>query len=222
MSSDEPARSRWQRQDCHTTEANQSYGRRMTFPSIIDLLGHRRLAHHRVLAATDAQGPARKGGTSAVAPGDWLIHLGDHAVARVRDRHQRLAADWLERGDPRFDGADPGSQTAIWVTRRLLRVAPTDIAADFPAARILDIADLVVADRRDGVDRNVTHLAGRRDDAHERRKIRRVLRHDAHEPDGKLVDNSSAGLGCGENIKVRGNRAGSIVRVRYGRMHTDY
>ena len=39
MSSDEPARSRWQRQDCHTTEANQSYVRRMTFPWIIDLLG---------------------------------------------------------------------------------------------------------------------------------------------------------------------------------------
>lgn len=39
MSSDEPARRRWQRQDCHTTEANQSYGRCMTFPWIIDLLG---------------------------------------------------------------------------------------------------------------------------------------------------------------------------------------
>src|SRR4030095_2753035 len=127
-----------------------------------------------------------------VAPGDWLVHLGKHAVARVRDCHQRLAADWLERGDSRPDGADPRPQTALWMTRWLLRVAPAAIAATFPAARILDITDLVVADRRDGVDRNVTHLAGRRDDAQERRKIRRALRHDAYEPDGKFVDNSSA------------------------------
>src|SRR3569623_3382014 len=105
-------------------------------------------------------------------------------------RHGRAPAFGGEAAVKRRAAAGAGE--AAWPrrfarqTHGLLRLAAADIAGDLPGAAGLRIAELVVAERRDRVDRDIARLARRRDDAQIARRLVRGLRSDPHAGERKL------------------------------------
>src|SRR5450755_4645051 len=99
-----------------------------------------------------------------------------------------------------------------------LRLAAADIAADFPGAAIFEVADLVAADRRDGIDRDEAGFAARRGDAQVRRRVRCQVRHDAHEMQAELFDRRRGGLRQAMHLDAGRYRVAPIRHVGIRRL----
>src|ERR1700716_4055264 len=90
------------------------------------------------------------------------------------------------------------------------------VARDLPAACVLDVAELVEADRRYAVDRDEAGLAGRRDDTREGRRLlrialRRRIRKHPDEIHAELLDDRRARLGGAAHLEIGCNRKGPVT-----------
>src|SRR5258705_9826441 len=95
------------------------------------------------------------------------------------------------------------------------------VAGDLPAARVLDVAKLVEADRRYAVDRDEAGLAGRRDDTREGRRLlgialRRRIRQHPDEIHAELLDDRRGRLAGAAPLEIGRNRKGPVTGLCAG------
>src|SRR3981189_3635409 len=96
------------------------------------------------------------------------------------------------------------------------------VAGDLPAACVLDVAELIEADRRYAVDRDEAGLAGGRDDTREDRRIlrgialRRLIRKHPDEIHAELLDDRRVRLGGAAHLEIGRNRKGPVTGLGAG------
>src|SRR3977135_300163 len=96
------------------------------------------------------------------------------------------------------------------------------VAGDLPAACVLDVAELVEADRRYAVDRDEAGLAGGGDAPREDRRIlrgialRRLIRKHPDEIHAELLDDRRVRLGGAAHLEIGRNRKGPVTGLGAG------